>query len=122
MAVFSKIKEFFLSTSKTIPAHRNLVGSWKVTFVDLSFAVGKIPSEKMGEAKRHLEEIVAPAFTLKPDGSALVTDSSTNSIGNWFVENNSVHIETSGKFLKLEINGDTLTTLPDRTFTFIRRR
>jgi hypothetical protein len=96
-----------------------LVGFWKATSVDMSFAEGRIPPEKMEFAAEMALKEDAPSFDLNSDGSARVFGGGRPACsGSWSVENNIVNVECSSSFLKLERKGSKLTTLPDRTFTF----
>lgn len=96
----------------------DLVGVWRATSADMSFAEGRIPPDKMDEVMREILETQAPAFDINSDGTARVFGGGTTCNGSWSEENNIVNIKCPGSFVKLERNGDRLTTLPDRTFTF----
>jgi hypothetical protein len=102
-------------------AENDYVGVWKATSVDMSFAEGKIPPEKLDEAMQAIIEQNAPAFDLNADGSARVFGGGVKCDGSWSAEANILNVQCTDKFIKLEINGDQLTTLPDRTFTFERQ-
>jgi len=102
-------------------SYSNLVGIWKATSVDMSFAEGRIPPEKMNEARQAMLEESAPAFDINLDGTARVFGGGIKCNGGWSVKNNIVNIKCPDNFIKLELSGGRLTTLPDRTFTFERQ-
>ncbi len=91
-----------------------LVGVWKATSASME---GQIPPEVL---QTFLKE-KAPSFDLNSDKSARIFGLQMNYDGNWKIDNKIVHVECPQKYLKLEFNGRTLTTLPDRTFTFERQ-
>ena len=99
----------------------SLVGIWKATSVDMSFAEGRIPPEKMEEAKASILRDRTPAFDLNSDGTARVFGGGKKCNGKWSVQDNIVSVECTNDFIRLEKNGNRLTTLPDRTFTFERQ-
>ena len=97
------------------------VGIWKATSADMSFAKGIIPPEKMDEAMQDMLTTRAPAFDLNADGTARVFGGGVKCSGTWSVDNNILNVKCPDNFIKLEINGSKITTLPDRTFTFERQ-
>lgn len=99
----------------------DLVGIWKATSVNMSFAQGRIPAEKMDEAAKMFMAENAPAFDLNSDGSARVFGGNIKCNGVWSVENDIVNVECPDNYIKLERSGNQLTTLPDKTFTFERQ-
>ncbi len=99
----------------------DLIGIWKATSADMSFAVGRIPPEKMEEAMQMMLKERAPAFDLNSDGTARVFGGGKKCSGTWSVDKNIVNVSCPNKFIKLERNGNQLTTLPTRTFTFERQ-
>jgi len=99
----------------------DLVGIWKATSADMSFAEGRTPSERMDEAMRAFLEESAPAFDLNSDGTARIFGGGIKCDGSWSVDENIITVECPSRFVKLERNGNQLTTLPDRTFTFERQ-
>lgn len=110
-----------IAISSGCSAESDLVGIWMATSVDMSFAQGRIPPENMDEARRDILENNAPAYDLNADGTARVFGGSKKCNGRWSIQNNLITIKCPDVFLKLEKNGNKLTTLPDRTFTFERQ-
>lgn len=109
------------SAKRDPAAERELIGSWKATSVDMSFAEGKIPEDKMGEAERAVLEENAPAFDLNTDGSARVFGGFPPCNGRWSLTKNILKVTCPNSFIRLERVGNRLTTLPDKTFTFTRQ-
>ena len=108
-----------VGTSGCSSAENDLVGIWKATSVDMSFAEGRIPADKMDEAAREMIEKSAPAFDLNSDGTARVFGGVSKCSGTWSVQGNIVNVRcTDDSIIQLEKTGKKLVTLPDRTFTF----
>ena len=102
-------------------AENELVGVWKATAADMSFADGRIPADQMDEVMQVYLEENAPAFDLNSDGTARVFGGGHPCNGTWTSNENIVEVQCPGSFIQLERNANTLTTLPDRTFTFERQ-
>ncbi|WDE00338.1 hypothetical protein [Thalassomonas actiniarum] len=99
----------------------DLVGVWKASSADMSFAEGRIPPEKMEKAMQKFLRESASAFDLNLDGTARIFSGNIKCNGSWSVNKNIVNVRCPDSFIKLEKNGKKLTTLPDRTFTFERQ-
>ena len=99
------------------------VGLWKATSMDMSFAKGRIPSEELDEAMHEMLTTNAPVFDLSADGTAQVFGGGVMNSGSWSVDEdkNIIDVKCSDSYMKLEINGAKITTLPDRTYTFERQ-
>lgn len=110
-----------LIVSVACSAENDFVGVWEAVSVDMSFAEGQIPADQMDEAMQMILDENAPAFDLNADGTARVFGGSTRCNGKWSVDENIINVECPDDFIMLEINGNQLITLPDRTFTFERQ-
>ena len=91
-----------------------LVGVWKATSTNIGDGVPP-------EAVQKFMEKNAPAFDLNSDKSARVFSGGITCDGHWSVRDEIVHVECPDDYIKLEINGNTLITLPDRSFIFERQ-
>jgi hypothetical protein len=118
---FSVIGIIFAAFPVGCSSESDVVGIWKATSIDMSFAQGRIPPEKMEEAAQMMLREKAPVFDLNSDGSARVFGGGAKCSGTWSVEENVVNVNCPKRFIQLERNGKQLTTLPDRTFTFERQ-
>jgi len=110
-----------LAACAACSAENDYVGVWKVTSVNMSFAEGQLSPEQMDRATQIIIEESAPAFDLNSDGAARIFGGGMKCDGRWSVEENILNVRCPDEFIKLEINGDQLTTLPDRAFTFERQ-
>ncbi len=96
-----------------------LVGVWKATSAVMEGA----PQEAIQAFLRDK----APAFDLNSDktahifGGETIGGGRTSCDGSWKIENEIVKVKCPQHYLELEFNGRTLTTLPDKTFTFERQ-
>lgn len=102
-------------------AESRFVGVWKAIDVDMSFAKGKIPAERMNDAKEDILRNKAPAFDLNSDGSARVFGGGVKCDGQWSVEDQTIHVKCPNKYIRLLIWEQFLVTLPDRTFLFSKQ-
>lgn len=106
---------------QTASGEPSLVGVWQAISVDMSFAEGRIPPERMEEAGREFISTNAPSFDLNSDGTARVFGGTLQCDGRWSIENDIVLVECPENYIRLGFDGRTLTSLPDRTFVFERQ-
>lgn len=110
----------FVAVLAACDSRSAVVGSWRATSVDMSFAAGKIPPEKMEETGREFLRANAPRFELRADGRATISGGGARSDceGTWTETTTSVDVQCADHSMQLEKVGTKLVTLPDRTFSF----